>query len=199
MHKQRSSFSRSCQIPSWKETPFVKPSMGPCFENKHLVTEVFTMIINDHNACYLIRLSTQVSAFPVGCPSPLPTPSSSSLKEPSSGQQSGLVGCCGREYEPMIACRVSIPTTRRGLQLSPQHIGHSTVISPSSHYLPIMQQRSWGLLFNSLLCFLKYPFWKFSETKHKKIIYFITNGKLRMLQISYLQTLGRTPKQTNME
>ena len=62
-----------------------------------------------------------------------------------------------------------------------------------------MQQRGWGLLFNSLLYFLKYPFWKFSETKHKKIIYFITNGKLRMLQISYLQTLGRTPKQTNME
>lgn len=65
MHKQRSSFSRSCQIPSRKETPFVKPSMGPCFENKHLVTKVFTMIINDHNACYLIRISTRV-CFPSG-------------------------------------------------------------------------------------------------------------------------------------
>lgn len=81
MHKQRSSFSRSCQNPSWKETPFVKPSMGPCFENKHLIAEVFIIIINDHSACYLIWLSTQASAFPVGCPSPLATPSSSSLKK----------------------------------------------------------------------------------------------------------------------
>lgn len=64
-----------------------------------------------------------------------------------------------------------------------------------------MQKRGWGRgnFFNILLYFLKYPFWNFQKQNIKKIIYFITNGKLRVLQISYLQTrLGRTPKQTNM-
>lgn len=41
MHKQRPSFSRNCQVPSWKETSFVKTSMGSCFENKHLLLNLY--------------------------------------------------------------------------------------------------------------------------------------------------------------
>lgn len=41
MHKQRPSFSRNCQIPSWKETSSVKTCMGFCFEKKHLLLNLY--------------------------------------------------------------------------------------------------------------------------------------------------------------